>query len=167
MAALVPQNGRGIRIFSKRVALALGEDLHHPVMEIIHRMILNRSEAAVIFLAGFVEITAQSVTDVIVLAAQSNLLGPQQLNVLHGNFGVSAGPAVQVSQVSRQRRKIESGRLCNSSVVGASFLRDNDFRGRFRLLGPRQLNGRNMNRRFGARICRLGFSRFDFGFDSG
>ena len=74
---LVPQNRRGIGIFSKGLGIALGENFHHPVMEIIHGMILNRAEAAVVFFAGFINVTAQPVTDVFVFASQANVLGPQ------------------------------------------------------------------------------------------
>ncbi len=74
---LVPQNGRGIGIFSEGLRISLGENFQHPVMEVIHGMILNRAEAAIVFFAGFVNVAAQPVTDVFVFAAQSNVLGPQ------------------------------------------------------------------------------------------
>ncbi len=70
VVVLVPENGRGIRIFSEGFRIALGENFHHPVMEIIHGMILNRAETTIVFLAGFIEITAQPVTDILVLASR-------------------------------------------------------------------------------------------------
>ena len=74
---LVPQNGRGIGIFSKGLRISLGENFQQPVMEVIHGMILNRAEAAIVFFAGFVNVAAQPVADVLVFAAQTNVLGPE------------------------------------------------------------------------------------------
>ena len=73
---LVPQNGRGIRIFSEGFAIAFGKNLHHPAVEIINRLIENRMEAAVVFLTSFINITAQPCTDIFVFAAEANVLGP-------------------------------------------------------------------------------------------
>jgi len=55
---LVPQNGRGIWIFSESFGIALGQNLHHPVMEVIHWLLQNRAETAVVFFTGFIEVTA-------------------------------------------------------------------------------------------------------------
>src|ERR1700722_84000 len=76
-AFLVPQNERGVRIFSEGFNVTLAEDFHHPVMKVVHRMVLNRAEAAVVFFAGFIDFSTQSVTDVFVLAAQFNLFRAQ------------------------------------------------------------------------------------------
>ena len=46
-------------------------------MEIINGMILNRTEAAVVLFAGFVDVRAQTVADVFVFASQTNILGMQ------------------------------------------------------------------------------------------
>ena len=58
MFFLVPQNGRGIWIFSDGFGIAIGQNFHQPVMEVIHWLFQNRAETAVVFLAGFVEIVA-------------------------------------------------------------------------------------------------------------
>ena len=130
-------------------------------------MILNRSEAAVIFLTGFVEITSQPLTDVVVLAAQFHFLGPQSLYVLHGDFRVSARPSMQVSQVIGQRRKIESRRFGGGRFLRGSLF-DGGFRERFLFLIPFGIDRRRcLNRGAGGRLGRLGFWCFDFGFVCG
>jgi hypothetical protein len=73
----MPQDGRRIGIFSKGSGVALRENFHHPTLEVIHRVILNRAEAAVVFFAGFIEITAQPIAYVFIFPAQANILGPQ------------------------------------------------------------------------------------------
>jgi hypothetical protein len=53
------------------------QNCHQPMMEVIHGVIGNRMEAAVIFLASFIEITSQSDTKIFIFAAQANLFGPE------------------------------------------------------------------------------------------
>src|SRR5579863_4027642 len=84
---LMPQNRRGVRIFSEGLGVAVGEYFHEPMMEIIHGMVVNRAEAAIVFLAGFVEIAAQSAANVFLLASDANIFRPEQFDVLHGDFG--------------------------------------------------------------------------------
>ena len=91
----MPQNRRGIRIFAEGFGIAIGENFHHPIVKIIHRMILNRAKAAVVFLACFINIRAQPDADVLVLAAQPNFFWLQQLDVLHRNFGDAIRAAMQ------------------------------------------------------------------------
>ena len=74
---LVPQDGRRIGIFSKGSGISPCENFDHPTLEVIHRVILDRAEAAVIFFAGFIEITAQPIAYVFIFPAQTNILGPQ------------------------------------------------------------------------------------------
>jgi hypothetical protein len=73
----VPQDGRRIGIFSKGSGISPCENFDHPTLEIIHRVILDRAEAAVIFFAGFIEITAQPIAYVFIFPAQANIFGPQ------------------------------------------------------------------------------------------
>src|ERR1700687_5188943 len=47
--ALVTQDWRGVRIRTQRFGIAARQDLHHPVIEIIHWMILYSLEAAIVF----------------------------------------------------------------------------------------------------------------------
>jgi hypothetical protein len=163
MAFLVPQDRRGIRIFSEGVVAALGENFHHPMVEIIDGMILNRSEAAVIFLTGLIEITSQPLTEIFVLATQFNFFGPQQLYVLHGDFRVPAGATMQVSQVVRQRRKIEGRRFGGSHFLHRGLF-DGSFRERFLFLSPFLID---LGRRVNGCLGRLVLWCFDFGFGCG
>src|ERR1700757_2607721 len=48
---LMPQNGRGVRIFSEGLGVAVSNYFHEPMMKVIHWMLVNRTEAAIIFLA--------------------------------------------------------------------------------------------------------------------
>ena len=132
---LVPQNWRGVRIFAESFAIALRENFHHPAMEVINRLIENGMETAVIFFSGFVNIAAQSDTDVLILTAEANFLGPEQLDILHGNFGHAVRTAVQILNFTRKRRYIESGRFRNGSVLNDWLRHDLVFHqllGRFR-----------------------------------
>ena len=66
---LVAQNRGRVGIFSEGFRIPLGEDLHHPAMEVIDRMILDRAKAAVVFFACFIEFTAQPFANILVLTA--------------------------------------------------------------------------------------------------
>ncbi len=68
----MPQNGRGIRIFAEGLGVAIGQNFHHPIVEIIHGMILNRAKTAVVFLARFINVNAQTDTDIFMFTAQAN-----------------------------------------------------------------------------------------------
>ena len=49
----------------------------HPLVEVIHWMILNRAKPAIVFFAGFVEFTAHPMTNVFMFSAQFNVFRPQ------------------------------------------------------------------------------------------
>ena len=74
---LVTQYRRGIGIFAEGLLVSSGEDFHHPAMEVIHRVVLDRAKAAVVFFACFVEVTPQPIANVFVLTTQLDVLGPQ------------------------------------------------------------------------------------------
>ena len=73
----MPQNGRGVRIFSEGLGVAFGKYFHEPMMKVIHWMLVNRTEAAIIFLARLIEIPAQSAANIFMLAGDANILRPQ------------------------------------------------------------------------------------------
>src|ERR1700730_7248487 len=52
---LVPKDGRAVWILYEALAVPFGEYFHHPMMEVVHRMIENRVESPVVFFACFVE----------------------------------------------------------------------------------------------------------------
>ena len=91
----MPQNGRGIRIFAEGLGVAIGQNFHHPIVEIIHRMVLNRAKTAVVFLACFINVHPQADADVFVLTAEANFLRLQKFDVLHGYFGHAVRATVQ------------------------------------------------------------------------
>src|SRR5208282_1143584 len=93
---LVPQDGRRIGVLSEGFAIAPGENLHHPMMEVIDGMILDRAEAPIVFLAGLVKIAAQPMADIFVLAAKGDILGSQEFDVLHGHFCEAVRATMQV-----------------------------------------------------------------------
>src|ERR1700722_11376740 len=108
-AFLVPQNGRGIRIFSEGFNVTLTEDFHQPVMKVVHRMVLNRAEAAVVFFAGFIDFSTQSVTDVFVLAAQLTSFGRNNL--------MSCMETLAARFARRCNSFISAGRLATSNAT--------------------------------------------------
>lgn len=55
--------------------ISSGKNFHHPAMEVIHRVILDRAKAAVVFLARFVDFTAQPIVNVVVLTTQLDVIG--------------------------------------------------------------------------------------------
>jgi len=57
---LAPQSGRGIRIFAKGLRIAIAQDLHHPVIEVIDRMAEYRLKTPAIFLVSLFDIISQT-----------------------------------------------------------------------------------------------------------
>ena len=104
---LVLQDGRGIRVSSERFGIAFREDRHHPCVKVIHGMIEDRAKTAVVFLASFINISSQPHTNIFVLTSQANVLGPQQLNILHRHFGDAIGAPVKLLLLARQVRNVE------------------------------------------------------------
>ena len=149
--SLVTQYRRGIGIFAESFDVALGENFHHPAMEVIHRVILDRAKTAVVFFACFVEVTAQPFANVFVLTPQLDVLGAQKFDVLHRHFGYAVGAAMQILNFRWKAGQIERrlgarGWLWNTAV--ASNFRFGDRRPAIRRgrrlegLGANRINGR-------------------------
>jgi len=83
---LVMPRRRGIRIIAKRVRVAFGKDFHHPAVKVVHRMVNDWFEAAVVFSMSFFNVIFQSDADVSILAAKAHLLRTEHFYVLHRNF---------------------------------------------------------------------------------
>lgn len=56
---LTPQNRSGVRIFAQHLGIASGQDLHHPVVEVIHRVAQDRKEASFVFFVGLLNVITQ------------------------------------------------------------------------------------------------------------
>src|SRR3989441_5915540 len=97
----MPGWGR-VRILAESFRIAVGKDLHHPVIKIIHRMGHDGTEAAVVFPVSFFNFIPQSITEISVFAAQAHLFRTKHFNVLHGNFGHSICAAVQFLLLRRE-----------------------------------------------------------------
>lgn len=82
LSSVMPRRSR-VRIFTQGVRVSFGEYLHQPAVKVIHRMVHDRFETAVVLSMCFVNVIFQSDANVAVFAAQANLLGPQHLNILH------------------------------------------------------------------------------------
>jgi hypothetical protein len=104
---LAPQSGRAIRIFAKGLGIAIAQDLHHPVIEVIDGMAKNRLKTPTILFMSLLDIISQTYANVSMLAPQKNLVGAEHLDILHGNFGDAIGSPVQVLFLWKQRRDIE------------------------------------------------------------
>jgi len=98
---------RRVRIFTEGVRVAIGEDFHQPAVKIIHRVVHDGFEAAIVFPMSLFNVVFQTDADVSVFAAQPDLLGPKHLDVLHRNFGNAVGAAVQFLLFRRQAVDIE------------------------------------------------------------
>src|SRR4029077_5922795 len=57
---LLAQDGRGIGICPKRVWIAAGQNLNHPIIEIVHWMRLYSQEPAIVFFVGLLNVITQS-----------------------------------------------------------------------------------------------------------
>jgi hypothetical protein len=66
---LVMPRGRGIWILAKNVRVAIGEDFHHPPIKVIHWMVHDWFEAAIVLSMCFFNVVFQSDADIFVLAA--------------------------------------------------------------------------------------------------
>ena len=65
--------GRGVGIFAERGGISVGEDFHHPAIEVIDRVVHDGSESTIVFSMGFLNVVFQSDADISVFAAQFNL----------------------------------------------------------------------------------------------
>jgi len=79
--------GRGVRIVAESVGIALREDLHHPAIKIVDRVIHDGFESPIVFSVSFLNVIPQPDADILVLSAETHLLRSQHLNILHRNFG--------------------------------------------------------------------------------
>jgi len=101
--ALMAQNRGGIRIRTQRFWIATGQDLHHPVIEIIHWMGLYSLEPAIVFFMGLLNVVTQSGAQIAILAPSSHVFRAQQLYILHRNLGYPIGAPMQFLLIGGQR----------------------------------------------------------------
>ena len=101
-AASAACSGGGIGIFSEGLRLPFRQNFDHPMIEVVHGMFENWSEAPYIFFPGFVNVAAEADTNVFVLPRQLHIFRPQQVDVLHGNFRMTVRAAVQFLLLRRQ-----------------------------------------------------------------
>jgi hypothetical protein len=87
--------GRCVRIFAKGVRVTFGKDFHHPAVKVVHGMVHDGFEAAVVFSMSFFNVVFQSNAEIFVLAAQPHLLRSEHFNILHRNFRHPICTAVQ------------------------------------------------------------------------
>jgi hypothetical protein len=84
---LVPQDWRRIRILAQRTRIPVRQNLHHPVVKIIHRVAEDRLETSVVFLVRTFNIISQTVTQILVFFARFYVVRAEHPNVLHRNLG--------------------------------------------------------------------------------
>jgi hypothetical protein len=60
---------RGVRILAKAVSIAIGKDFHHPAIKIVHWVVHDGLESAVVFSMSFFNVFFQSDAEIFVLAA--------------------------------------------------------------------------------------------------
>src|SRR6201999_3586164 len=87
--------GRGVRIVAESVGVALRENLHHPAIKIVDRVIHDEFEPPIVFSVSFLNVIPQPYADILVLSAETHLLRSQHLNILHRNFGHPIRAAVK------------------------------------------------------------------------
>src|ERR1700730_18599544 len=75
-ASVVPGCGRVVRIFAEGMRIALREDLHHPAIKVIHRVVHDGFEPPVVFSMSFLNVITLSDADIFVLSAEAHLLRP-------------------------------------------------------------------------------------------
>ena len=93
--------GRGVRIVAESVGIALREDLHHPAIKIVDRVIHDGFESPIVFSVSFLNVIPQPDADILVLSAETHLLRSQHLNILHRNFGHPIRATVKLLLVGR------------------------------------------------------------------
>ena len=165
----MPQHRGGVGVLSESFRISLAENLHHPLMEVIDGMILNRTETPVVFLAGLIEIGSKSDTDVFVFAPKTNVFGPQKFDVLHGHFGHAIGATMQLLLIRRKAGDVK-GRSFGGELrfgFGSDFpFRLDCRRGRLDHSGAdRSFLARSGRFHFRFGPLGLGRGRFLFGFD--
>src|SRR3984893_18893829 len=97
------QDRGGVRVRAKRFWIATGQDLNHPVVEIIHWMRLYSLEPAIVFFVGLLNVITQSYAQVLVLTPRPHVFRAQQLYVLHRNLSYPIGTPMQSLLIGAQR----------------------------------------------------------------
>src|SRR5713101_4379282 len=92
---LVLSRRRSVRIIAEGVRVAFRKDFHHPAVKVVHRMIHDGFEAAVVFSMSFFNVVFQSHAEIFLLAAEAHLLRSEHFYILHRNFGYAICAAVQ------------------------------------------------------------------------
>src|SRR5436309_1789297 len=87
--------------------IAIGEYFHQPTIKIVHWVVHDGFEAAVVFSMSFFNVVFQSDADVSIFSAQPDLLRPKHLDVLHRNFGNAVRAAVQFLFFRRKAIDVE------------------------------------------------------------
>src|ERR1700730_13420863 len=94
VSRLAPQNRRRIGILAQGLWVSLTQDLNHPVIEVIDGVDQDRLKTPVIFFVSLFNIISQTQANVFMFASQTNVVGTEHFNILHGNFGDTIRPAV-------------------------------------------------------------------------
>jgi hypothetical protein len=153
------QRGRGVWIFAEGTGIALREDLHHPAIKIVDRVIHDGFEPPIVFSVSFLNVIPQPDADILVLTAKTNLLRSQHLNILHRNFGNAVRALVKLLLVRRQPvdvKRASAFGLAHGDRHGLDFL-GLDERGFF--VNLRRRNGRVIRLGHRGSDCDGGWSR--------
>ena len=92
---LVMARGRDVGVVAEGVGIAVGKDFHHPAVKVVHRVVHDRFETAVIFSMSFFNVVFQSDAEIFLFAPEPYLLRSQHFDVLHRNFRHAIGAPVQ------------------------------------------------------------------------
>src|SRR5260370_8542440 len=122
LTELPPQRRRGIRILAEGRWVSLAQNFHHPVIEIIDGVIQDRLKTPVIFFVSLLNIISQTHANVFMFASQADVVGTEHLDILHGNFGHTICPPVQVLLFGKQRRNVKRGGGCRQLLDGVGQL---------------------------------------------
>ena len=69
---LVMACGRGVGVVAEGVGIPVGKDFHHPAVKVVHRMVHDGFETAVVFSMSFFNVVFQSDAEIFVFAALAN-----------------------------------------------------------------------------------------------
>jgi hypothetical protein len=133
--------GRGVRVVTEGVRVPFGEDFHQPAIKVIHRVVHDGFEAAVVFSMSFFNVVFQSDAEISVLAAKAHLLRSEHFYVLHRNFCDAIRAPVQF--LFFRRKPVDIKFLSVLSLCAGSSSRRLDQFERFQLeFGYRLFNDR-------------------------
>src|SRR5258708_17072678 len=79
---LVMACGRCVRIVAEGMRIAISKEFHHPAIKIVHRMIHDGFETAVVFSMSFFNVVFQSDAKILLFAAEPHLLRTEHFDVL-------------------------------------------------------------------------------------